>query len=198
MPRFCFNDNQGDPGPYVYSKVPTLYTAVTTGLQNDQRVVYGHVHPLIAPYGEVVDIVVNNHGGTIHPFHLHGHQFQVIARPGSNAGTWPGVGETTLSPDPPSRDTVDVYGNSYVVIRFRATNPGVYLFHCHIDWHIPMGLSATLIEAPERLRDYVIPPDHITLCEAQNIPMAGNAGGDERDVFDTSHYNKVNDYPYTG
>ena len=194
----CFNDNMGDPGPYVYSKVPTLYTAATTGDANDESVVYGHIHPLIVSYGDIVDIVVNNHDIAIHPFHLHGHQFEVLKRPGSGAGTWPGVNATQVNPHPPSRDTVDVYGNSYVVIRFKADNPGVYLFHCHIEWHVPMGLTATVIEAPEKLRDYDIPADHIAACIALGIPHAGNAGGDVANVSNTANYNNVNQYPYEG
>ena len=34
------------------------------------------------------------------------------------------------------RDTVDVQANSYLVLRFVANNPGLHIFHCHIDWHL--------------------------------------------------------------
>ena len=171
---------------------------MTTGKANTNREVYGHVHPLIVKYGEVVDIILNNYNDAIHPFHLHGHQFEVLKRPASGAGRWPGPGLDEYNQNPPRRDTVSVYGNSYVVIRFKADNPGVYLFHCHIEWHVEMGLSATVIEAPEVLRNYTIPQDHIDACKALNMPYAGNAGGNTVDVFDTSNYNEINEYPYEG
>jgi iron transport multicopper oxidase len=36
------------------------------------------------------------------------------------------------------RDVIAVNGNSYAVLRFKADNPGVFLFHCHIEWHVGM------------------------------------------------------------
>jgi FtsP/CotA-like multicopper oxidase with cupredoxin domain len=29
--------------------------------------------------------------------------------------------------------------SGYVRLRFRANNPGFWLFHCHFDWHLPIG-----------------------------------------------------------
>lgn len=197
--RACFDDNMGDGGPYVPPKVPTLYTAATTGEANDQREVYGHIHPLIVEYGDIVDIVINNHDGAIHPFHLHGHQFQVLSRPASGTGPWTEESAAYgYNLQPPRRDTISVQGQSHAVLRFKADNPGVYLFHCHIEWHVEMGLTATVIEAPERLRNFTILEDHAAACEALGIPYAGNAGGNTVDVFDMSDYNTVNEYPYDG
>lgn len=75
------------------------------------------------------------------------------------------------------RDTVTVNANSYAVLRFQADNPGVWLFHCHIEWHVIMGLMATIIEAPEELTGSLIPADHQEVCKVQNIPIDGNAAG---------------------
>ena len=41
-----------------------------------------------------------------------------------------------LHTEPALRDTVDVQANSYLVLRFVANNPGLHIFHCHIDWHL--------------------------------------------------------------
>ncbi|KAK1593282.1 multicopper oxidase [Colletotrichum navitas] len=179
IPRSCVNGS-----PYVNQKVPTLYTAASTGEYNTNPVVYGAVHPFVAQYGDVVDIVVNNKDAAIHPFHLHGHHFQVLSRPATNAGDWPGLERARLNQMPPRRDTVSVMGKSYVVLRFEATNPGVYLFHCHIEWHVEMGLTATIIEAPERLRNLTVPEDHQAACRAQGIPTAGNAAGNTANPLD--------------
>ncbi|OLN85996.1 Iron transport multicopper oxidase FET3-like protein 2 [Colletotrichum chlorophyti] len=184
IPRACVNGS-----PYVDQKVPTLYTAVTTGTNNTNPLVYGAIHPFVVNYGDIVDIVINNHEVAIHPFHLHGHQFQVVRRPASGAGDWPGVARARLNPKPPRRDTVSVMGYSHAVIRFEAKNPGVYLFHCHIEPHVEMGLTATIIEAPERLRNLTIPEDHKAACRALGIPTEGNAAGNMLNPVDQTGMN---------
>lgn len=193
IPRACFNGE-----PYVPQLVPTLYTAVTVGDDNTNPIVYGGVIPYIVESEAVVDIVINNYNFAIHPFHLHGHQFQVLERAPANSGVWPGWNTTTPPPEPASRDVVDVYSNSYAVIRFKADNPGVWLFHCHIEWHVEMGMQASIIEAPELLRDWQIPADHIDACRVQGIPYEGNAAGNTEDPLDTTGMRYINDPVYTG
>ena len=34
----------------------------------------------------------------------------------------------------------------YEVIAFQADNPGVWLMHCHIGWHVSMGLDLQWVE----------------------------------------------------
>lgn len=173
--------------------VPTLYTAATVGQFNTHPVVYGAVNPFIISEGEVVDIVVNNHDERNHPFHLHGHHFEVLDRPlESGVGPWPGPNATTYNEHPPLRETVDVMAHSYVVLRFLADNPGVHLFHCHIEWHVEMGLTMTFVVAPERLRGLQIPQDHLDACRTIGMPTAGNAGGN---VVNPLHTGSMNDQP---
>ncbi|KAK2000242.1 multicopper oxidase [Colletotrichum falcatum] len=193
IPRSCVNGS-----PYVDQKVPTLYTAATTGENNANPTVYGAVHPFVIQYGDIVDIVINNKDEGIHPFHLHGHHFQVLRRPSTNTGDWPGVERARLNQSPPRRDTVSVMGHSHAVIRFEATNPGVYLFHCHIEWHVEMGLTATIIEAPERLRNLTLPDDHKAACQAQGIPTAGNAAGNTANPLDRTGMNLEPPLTYIG
>lgn len=146
------------------------------------------MHPFIVSSGDVVQIVVNNRNGGIHPFHLHGHHFQVVDRQPTGAGDWPGdeLASASYNPEPPMRDTVAVFPQSYAVLRFDANNPGVYLFHCHIEWHLEMGLTATIIESPDVLRDITIPKDHIAACRKGGIPFEGNAAGNVEDPLDTT------------
>jgi iron transport multicopper oxidase len=141
--------------------------------------------------------VVNNLDAAIHPFHLHGHQFQVCERPSSGAGTF--SGHTRNFPAVPMRrDVIAVNAGSYVVIRFQADNPGVWLFHCHIEWHVIMGLTATIIEAPEELSGLPIPSDSQAACAMQNIPIAGNAAGNTKNLTDLTGANTVPPYPDNG
>lgn len=191
IPRACFNGK-----PYVDQDVPTLYSVITTDDSNTNPIVYGQVNPQIVEKGAIVELILNNLDVALHPFHLHGHQFQVIERPASGAGTWPGT--TNPSASPASKDTVTVYGDSYVVIRFVADNPGVWLFHCHIEWHVEMGLTATIIEAPEELRGFRVPKEHIDVCKIQGEPYEGNAAGNTVDYTDTAGMKFVNPSIYTG
>ncbi len=89
------------------------------------------------------------------------------------------------------RDVVVVPAGGSVIIRFKADNPGVNLFHCHIEWHVEAGLTATIIEAPDVLQKSkpYIPISHKNACKALKIPMKGNAGGNYKDWFDLSNAN---------
>lgn len=59
-------------------------------------------------------------------------------------------------------------------------NPGIWLLHCHIEWHIEAGLVMTFVEDPIELQaqGLVISQGMLDACSAQGIPTIGNAGGD--------------------
>lgn len=87
------------------------------------------------------------------------------------------------------RDTLVLEPDGNMVIRFKADNPGVWLFHCHIEWHVVSGLMATMIEAPLELQDLItIPDDHKAACEAQGIKVDANAAGNT-DMLDLTGEN---------
>jgi iron transport multicopper oxidase len=183
---------------YIPQKVPTLYSVLTVGNDANNPLVYGAVNPFIALEGQTVEIVLNNLDAAIHPFHLHGHRFQVCDRPRSGAGSFDG--DTDGFPSVPmQRDTVSVNANSHVVLRYKADNPGVQLFHCHIEWHVNMGLIATLIEAPDKLqRTITIPEDHLEACRAACMPTMGNAAGNTENHTDLTGANTAPPNPDNG
>jgi len=158
-------------------------TANTTAIN---PFIYGpNTNAFILGKNQVIEIVLNNNDGGKHPFHLHGHNFQAVVRSAENATSY--VGNETLPAVPMRRDTFMVHPNGNIVLRFRADNPGVWLFHCHVEWHVASGLVATMIEAPEDLQKLLtIPEDHLEACRAQNIPIAGNAAGNTKDLVDLS------------
>ncbi|TDZ29468.1 Iron transport multicopper oxidase fetC [Colletotrichum spinosum] len=178
-----FNDKT-----YVAPKVPSLYSALTVGAENAANpVVYGtNTIAHVLGHNDVVEIVLNNEDDGRHPFHLHGHQFQVVHRSAEDAGAFSetDTGGVALPRYPMRRDTLVVEGNGNFVIRFRADNPGVWLFHCHIEWHMDQGLVATIVEAPGALRGLAVPEDHLEACRAGGVPTEGNAAGRVRDVLD--------------
>jgi iron transport multicopper oxidase len=81
------------------------------------------------------------------------------------------------------RDTVTVNPNSYVIIHFKADNSGVWLFHCHIEWHVVMGLIATIIESPDDLAGGVIPEDHQAICRSQKYSTRGQCCRQYAELF---------------
>ena len=108
---------------------------------------------------DIVDIIVMNYDKGEHPFHLHGHHFWVVGSGNAANVSLISTASYNLN-NPPRRDTVTVLACSsssggscsnfgYVVLRFVADNPGVWFFHCHIDWHLMMGLAMTIVESPD-------------------------------------------------
>lgn len=64
---------------------------------------------------------------------------------------------------------------------------GVWLFHCHIEWHVASGLSATMVEAPLDLQQSLsIPANHFDACSAASppVPTVGNAAGNTENLLD--------------
>ncbi|RDK43415.1 laccase [Aspergillus phoenicis ATCC 13157] len=111
-----------------------------------------------------IDLVVNNLDDSGHPFHLHGHQFYILTTYQAPVG-WGAYNPFTdayppgLAPEPVSssradtpydlsraqlRDTVYIPSRGHAILRFRADNPGIWLFHCHIIWHQASGMAMLL------------------------------------------------------
>lgn len=168
---------------YVEQNVPTLYTALSTGKDAANPAVYGQVNPFIVKKGDVVEIIVNNLHNAHHPFHFHGHHFQVCTKAAPGAGV--GAKNTPCDDFALVRDTITVEAFSYAVLRFKADNPGVWLFHCHLEWHVPMGLSGTIIEDPLEIQKTIkLPQEHLDVCAAGCWPTEGNAAGNTKDALD--------------
>ena len=57
---------------------------------------------------------------------------------------------------------------TFVLVFFYLYSPsaGIWITHCHIDWHLDAGLSITMIEAPDQLSrsHMVIPSDFKGEC----------------------------------
>ncbi|KAL7922938.1 Cupredoxin [Trichoderma austrokoningii] len=188
--NYAFFDNI----TYTQPKVPTLYTALSAGHLADNAAVYGaFTRSFVLQRGEIVQIVVNNLDSGRHPVHLHGHAFQAIHRSEEEAGTFADehLSESDFISVPMRRDTLVMWPNGNIVMRFRADNPGIWLFHCHLEWHVASGLLATFVEAPLDIQKQLsIPEDHLSVCAASNTPTKGNAAGNTADLLDLSGQNQ--------
>lgn len=180
---------------YTVPKIPILATALSSGNLSTNSLIYGNTHSIVLGKDDIIDIVVNNQDTGKHPFHLHGHTFQVIERGASVDDSLPPVSydpsnHTAWPEYPMVRDTVYVNPQSYIVLRFKADNPGVWFFHCHIEWHLDQGLAVTFIEAPEELqKKEQLTENWKNVCKNSNVSTAGNAAGNAVNFLDLTGAN---------
>jgi FtsP/CotA-like multicopper oxidase with cupredoxin domain len=91
---------------------------------------FHEIPPIVVREGQRVKLTIINNGGGDHPFHLHGHVFQVLSRNGH-----------PLTGSPVILDTLATHeGESYEVY-VKADNPGLWMMHCHNLRHSSMGMS---------------------------------------------------------
>lgn len=76
--------------------------------------------------GETVELDIVNDTSFPHGMHLHGQHFQEVLQDGSLG---------------PLRDTLLVFGGETRKIAFSASNPGDWLFHCHMLSHQDAGMK---------------------------------------------------------
>ncbi|KAG7891755.1 hypothetical protein KL936_001698 [Ogataea polymorpha] len=180
---------------YHAPKVPTLGTVLSAGENATNAYIYGtNTHTFVLQKDEIVEIVLNNQDTGKHPFHLHGHVFQVVERGPTFPDDAPEPYNESAPYTPPEypmrRDVLYVNPNSYFVIRFKADNPGVWFFHCHIEWHLTQGLALTLVEDPLGIQaNETLTDNWKQICENVNVAYTGNAAGNDKDYFDLTGQN---------
>ena len=118
-------------------------------------------HVLKQPTGEqwfeIILININSNGGVAHPIHQHGGWYNVIGQ-----GQFPYniTRKTVVSMDkncssgnqclprnfdhPVFKDVVLVPTNGYVIFRTPLDNPGNWILHCHINYHVEHGMAMVL------------------------------------------------------
>ncbi|XGW25631.1 hypothetical protein V3C99_006775 [Haemonchus contortus] len=137
--------------------------------------------------------------GYAHPFHIHGTHFYVmkVGWPSYNASgmistmnpdiecngtdavcdgavwrnrSWMnGAVQGMNTVDPSLRDTITLPVGGYIVIRFRATNPGWWFAHCHLELHAMSG-TAYAFQVGEH-KDIASPPGNFPHdCGAFKMP----------------------------
>ncbi|KAJ7130380.1 laccase 1 [Mycena epipterygia] len=112
----------------------------------------------VLPPNKVIEISIpGGTPGAPHPFHLHGHNFHVIRSAGN---------DTYNFIDPPVRDVVSTgpATTDNVTIRFVTDNAGPWFLHCHIDFHLEIGLAIVFAEDTATVAKSVHPPAWDQLC----------------------------------
>ncbi|KAJ7181599.1 laccase 2 precursor [Mycena crocata] len=110
------------------------------------------------PPNKVIEISIP--GGTDpaapHPFHLHGHNFFVIRSAGDSNYNFK---------NPVIRDVVNTgFPGDNVTFRFVTDNAGPWFLHCHIDFHLDIGLAVVFAEDIATTSKEVVPNSWKNLC----------------------------------
>jgi FtsP/CotA-like multicopper oxidase with cupredoxin domain len=136
----------GDPAavPFDASNVERHFTivldrgvAMVDGRPTYAHTVNGRGHPSIPDQlvveGDLVTFTVVNRSLETHPWHLHGHPVLILSRDG-----------TLSSGSPLWVDTFDVRSGEVWEVAFEATNPGIWMNHCHNLPHAHQGMMLRL------------------------------------------------------
>lgn len=95
---------------------------------------HGAIPPLVVAEGERVLIRLINAGHMAHPVHGHGHSFKLVATDGNAVPEgleW-------------VKDTFLIGPAERLDLEFDANNPGVWMFHCHIEHHMANGMMTVI------------------------------------------------------
>ncbi|KAI3615298.1 laccase [Moniliophthora roreri] len=161
-PPFTFMINDV---PFAVPDVPVLLQILSGARAAQDLLPGGSVYEL--PKNKVIEINLfgGNAVGDPHPMHLHGHVFDVIKSADS---------ENYNFKDPVRRDTVGVAFGKQTTIRFVTDNPGPWMLHCHIDFHLIDGLAVVLAEDTRDTKAAnPVPPDWSKLCPIWNNTAPG-------------------------
>jgi FtsP/CotA-like multicopper oxidase with cupredoxin domain len=90
---------------------------------------YPHEREFVLKQGTRYRLIFRNRTDDAHPLHLHRHQFELVEMNGTKTG---GIIKDTV--------VVPYYGRA--VVDFVADQPGLSLFHCHIQQHMDYGFKA--------------------------------------------------------
>ncbi|KAF9523941.1 yellow laccase [Crepidotus variabilis] len=156
VPALKFSINNATFTP---PNVPVLLQIMSGAHTPQDLLPAGSVYSL--PPNKVIELSIPGGAvGSPHPFHLHGHAFDVVRSAGSN---------TYNFDNPVRRDVVStgVAGDN-VTIRFKTDNPGPWILHCHIDWHLEIGLAIVFAEDTGKIAQSNPPNAWDQLCPTYN------------------------------
>jgi len=112
-------------------------------INNDTSYQSSYAVTTVPTAGEWTQLTLESTFPQPHPIHLHGHDFFTLA---SGTGTYADAAPTLNTANPPRRDVDMLPASGYLVIAFKADNPGVWLCHCHIGWHTGEGFALQFVE----------------------------------------------------
>ena len=142
--------------PYLYTNCSELTECPANAGSSDEE--YSECEHVIqqpwAPgyWAETVLINNNKDHTAAHPIHQHGGWYWVVGMGKYNhtiSRTWimdqdkkKLLNRTYLNA--PAKDTLQIPQNGYAIIRTPLDNAGAWIFHCHINYHVEIGMAMVL------------------------------------------------------
>jgi FtsP/CotA-like multicopper oxidase with cupredoxin domain len=111
----------------IFTKIPSGNGKFNAWLVNGKQ--YPHENEFVLTQGARYRIVFRNRTDDAHPLHLHRHSFELVDVNGKKTS---GIIKDTV--------IVPYYGRA--TVDFTADQPGLALFHCHIQQHMDYGFKA--------------------------------------------------------
>ncbi|KAL9278043.1 putative laccase [Arabidopsis thaliana] len=146
------------------------YTKFEQRTNNDMKMMFPERKTSVKKirFNSTVEIVLQNTAiisPESHPMHLHGFNFYVLGYGFGNYDPIRDARKLNLF-NPQMHNTVGVPPGGWVVLRFIANNPGVWLFHCHMDAHLPYGIMSafTVQNGPTPETSLPSPPSNLPQC----------------------------------
>ncbi|XP_071116464.1 uncharacterized protein [Haliotis cracherodii] len=187
MPQANNISNKEPPAPLLtqYNDVPKELFCTPENTRNCSNRFCECINVMEVALDDTVEIILIDEGSfssTNHPFHLHGYNFRVVAMDKINISTTlqevmqldtDGLISRNLE-TPVAKDTVTIPNGGYTVIRFKADNPGFWLFHCHVTFHSLLGMGVVIQTGD--LADMPPAPKHFPRCG--NWRYTGETNGD--------------------
>ncbi|PKS05757.1 hypothetical protein jhhlp_007586 [Lomentospora prolificans] len=118
--------------------------------------------------------IIQNNFILPHPIHLHGHDFLVLGK-GSGRFNREEHFDQLKFDNPPRRDVEQMPGSGWMVIAFYTDNPGAWLLHCHIGWHVSQGFGMQFLERKDEIPNIMHLNQLEPNCNAwrEYVPKAG-------------------------
>jgi hypothetical protein len=73
--------------------------------------------------------------------------------------------------NPIFQDSVQVWQRSWLVLRFKAINPGYWFFHCHMEQHIALGMQVVFNIRPS---EQPLAPVEMPLSGSRDCDLPGS------------------------
>ncbi|KAF7360839.1 Laccase, multicopper oxidase, benzenediol:oxygen oxidorectuctase [Mycena sanguinolenta] len=142
---------------FVPPTVPVLLQILSGAHTAAELLPTGSVY--ILPPNLVIEISVpGGTPGAPHPFHLHGKRGQLD------------VIRDVVSTGPDTTDNT--------TIRFQTDNAGPWFLHCHIDFHLELGLAIVFAEDTDTIANSVQPSAWDILCPTYDALTSSQLGGE--------------------
>ncbi|ODQ54619.1 hypothetical protein SAICODRAFT_33809 [Saitoella complicata NRRL Y-17804] len=130
----------------VNFNAPTLLNV----MENEDNAPNANVYYLRQQRDEWVYFVVQSEIPIAHPIHLHGHDFFVLGQLHEQfeASHVPSLNLT----NPMRRDVAMLPAGGALVLAWKTDNPGAWIMHCHIAWHVGLGLGLQFVELEDEMK----------------------------------------------